>query len=44
MTIIRGVKDEEHKPICGGCALLMKRNYDAPPIQFRGTGWAGKDK
>jgi putative FmdB family regulatory protein len=44
LTIVRGMSDEEQKPICIGCAKVMKRSYDPPPIQFKGTGWAGKDK
>lgn len=44
LTIVRGMTDEENKPVCIGCAKVMKRSYDPPPIQFKGTGWAGKDK
>ena len=43
LTIIRGIADEEHKPICINCKKLMPRAYDsAPAITFKGTGW-GKD-
>jgi hypothetical protein len=43
LTIIRGIADEEHKPVCIGCAKVMPRAYDsAPAITFKGKGW-GKD-
>jgi putative FmdB family regulatory protein len=43
LTIIRGITDEEHKPICINCQKVMPRAYDsAPAITFKGTGW-GKD-
>jgi hypothetical protein len=43
LTIIRGIKDEEHKPFCIGCAKVMQRAYDtAPAVTFKGKGW-GKD-
>ena len=43
LTIIRGIADEEHKPICINCSKVMPRAYDsAPAITFKGTGW-GKD-
>jgi putative FmdB family regulatory protein len=43
MTIVRGISDEENKPICITCAKVMARSYDtAPAVQFLGIGW-GKD-
>jgi predicted nucleic acid-binding Zn ribbon protein len=42
ITITRSVESEEHKPICANCAQVMKREYDAPPVHLKGTGW-GKD-
>jgi hypothetical protein len=43
LTIIRGIKDTEHKPVCVNCAKVMPRAYDtAPALTFKGTGW-GKD-
>jgi hypothetical protein len=44
LTIIRGIKDEEHKPICIACKKIMPRAYDsAPAVQFKGGGWAAKE-
>jgi len=43
LTIVRGIKEEEHKPICIGCKKVMPRAYDtAPAVTFLGIGW-GKD-
>jgi putative FmdB family regulatory protein len=43
LTIIRGIKDTEHRPVCVNCAKVMPRVYDKPPaVTFKGTGW-GKD-
>jgi hypothetical protein len=43
LTIIRGIADEEHKPICINCKQVMPRAYEsAPAITFKGEGW-GKD-
>jgi hypothetical protein len=43
MTIIRGIAEEELKPICVKCQAEMTRSYDsAPAITFLGVGW-GKD-
>ena len=43
MTIIRGIAEDELKPICVKCQAEMGRSYDtAPAVQFLGIGW-GKD-
>ena len=42
-TIVRSITDAENKPICAKCQKEMTRTYFAPPIQFKGAGWAGKD-
>jgi predicted nucleic acid-binding Zn ribbon protein len=42
MTVIRGIKEKERNPICVNDATQLTRQYDAPPIQFKGKGW-GKD-
>ena len=45
LTIIRGIADEEHKPICINCRKLMPRAYDSPPaVTFNGTGFYKTDK
>jgi predicted nucleic acid-binding Zn ribbon protein len=45
LTIIRGIKDEEHKPICINCRKVMPRAYDsALAIAFKGTGFYKTDK
>jgi putative FmdB family regulatory protein len=42
-TVVRGISDQEAKPVCIGCATEMVRAYDsAPAVTFKGTGW-GKD-
>ena len=42
-TIIRGIAEDELKPICAKCQAEMARSYDsAPAITFKGKGW-GKD-
>lgn len=43
MTVIRKITDKEINPICVNCAVETKRVYDAPPIQFKGGGWAAKE-
>ena len=40
MTVIRSVKEKERKPICVNDAIELVRQYDAPPIHLKGTGWA----
>ena len=43
MTILRGITEDELKPICVKCQAEMTRSYDtAPAVQFLGIGW-GKD-
>lgn len=43
LTVTRGIKEQEHKPVCINDAQVMLRQYDsAPAITFKGTGW-GKD-
>jgi putative FmdB family regulatory protein len=42
-TIVRSITEEENKPICSKCKKEMTRSYFAPPIQFKGDGWAGKE-
>jgi putative FmdB family regulatory protein len=43
MTIVRGITEDELKPICVKCQAEMTRSYDsAPAVQFLGIGW-GKD-
>jgi putative FmdB family regulatory protein len=43
LTIVRGINQEEDKPICIKCAAEMSRAYDsAPAVTFLGIGW-GKD-
>jgi predicted nucleic acid-binding Zn ribbon protein len=45
LTIIRGIADEEHKPICINCAKVMPRAYDsAPSVTFKGNGFYKTDK
>lgn len=44
MSIIRRMKEEEMMPVCVNCAKNMVRDYKAPPITFKGSGWAGKEK
>jgi putative FmdB family regulatory protein len=43
ITIVRGITEDEFKPICAKCAAEMPRVYDsAPAVTFLGIGW-GKD-
>jgi len=43
VTIIRGITEDEVKPICITCQAEMPRAYDqAPAVTFKGKGW-GKD-
>ena len=42
ITIVRGIKDTEHKPICISCAKVMLRDYEPVAVAFKGKGW-GKD-
>lgn len=35
---------EEVKPRCTSCDKLLKRIFTPPPITFKGSGWASKDK
>ena len=43
MTILRGITEDELKPICVKCQAEMTRSYDsAPAVTFLGIGW-GKD-
>lgn len=44
-TVIRKINEAERKPICVNDAQETLRVYDAAPaIQFKGGGWAGKEK
>lgn len=42
ITIVRGIREEEHKPVCIGCGAVMVRVFANPNLEFKGTGW-GKD-
>jgi putative FmdB family regulatory protein len=42
MTVIRGIKEKERAPICVNDARELTRQYDAPPVHLKGSGW-GKD-
>lgn len=39
MTIERKITDEARPPSCFDCHIEMVRKFDAPSIQFKGTGW-----
>ena len=42
MVVIRRLQEKERKPICANDATELVREYQAPVVQFKGTGW-GKD-
>ena len=39
ITIERKITDEARPPSCFECHIEMIRKWDAPSIQFKGTGW-----
>jgi len=43
IEVIRAINATD-KPLCADCGLEMQQVYSAPAIQFKGSGWAGKDK
>lgn len=38
---VRLLSEEEQKFDCPECNEPLNRVFTAPPIQFKGTGWAG---
>jgi len=38
----QSMKDELKAPHCLTCGSVMVRVYDAPPVSWMGSGWAGK--
>jgi putative FmdB family regulatory protein len=42
MNVIRKIDEPERTPICVNDAIELVRQYDAPPVHLKGTGW-GKD-
>lgn len=40
--IQQSMKDELKAPHCVTCGGGMVRVYDAPPVTWMGSGWAGK--
>jgi putative FmdB family regulatory protein len=43
MEITRGFKDPESVPPCPSCGYNMSRVYNAPGIQFKGSGFYKTD-
>ena len=43
VELIRAINATD-KPLCDLCGSVMLQVYSAPAIQFKGTGWAGKEK
>jgi len=43
VELIRAINATE-KPLCDLCGSVMLQVYSAPAIQFKGTGWASKEK
>jgi hypothetical protein len=43
LTIMAGFK-EEPKPKCPNCGGAMNKVFSSPPVTFKGSGWASKDK
>lgn len=41
--VSRGFNDKEVVPACPACGYLMTRVYDAPGIQFKGSGFYKTD-
>lgn len=35
---------EDPKPKCPNCAGEMNKVFSSPPVTFKGSGWASKDK
>jgi predicted nucleic acid-binding Zn ribbon protein len=35
---------EEPKPKCPNCAGEMNKVFSSPPVTFKGSGWASKEK
>ena len=42
-TIHAGIR-EEVKPLCTTCEKPLKRIFASPPVTFKGSGWASKEK
>ena len=36
--------DEEPKPVCPNCSGQMLKVFASPPVTFKGSGWASKEK
>ena len=43
LTVMAGFK-EELKPKCPNCGGAMNKVFSSPPVTFKGSGWASKDK
>lgn len=41
---VRGMTEDQRQTVCPkpDCGKNLKRIYDTNPIQFKGSGWAGK--
>lgn len=43
VSVNNPISDEVKVPVCYGCELEMVRQFSAPAVSFKGTGW-GKDR
>jgi putative FmdB family regulatory protein len=43
-TMVIGIKEELTVPTCAACATEMVRSFGVQAIQFKGRGWASKEK
>ena len=44
LQLWRSVFESEALPECMKCKKPMTRVYDAPPVTFKGNGWAKNEK
>jgi putative FmdB family regulatory protein len=44
MTMVIGIKEELITPTCISCKTNMVRSFGVQAIQFKGKGWASKEK
>ena len=43
LTVMAGFT-EDPKPKCPNCGGEMNKVFSSPPVTFKGSGWASKDK
>lgn len=44
VTIAIGIRENLINPVCATCQAAMIRDYAIAAVEFKGSGWASKEK